>query len=82
MEYIVYKVTAEYETEVLGDDGIFQKRFEKCFEDLFSSKCKAIAKAQKLFSKRTADYVVVRKVLITERGAKAKGRVYTKFRQT
>lgn len=75
MKYVVYTVHAEANTYALDCDGVSYKTSEPIFDDMFSSKVKAIAKAQSLFAKR-ADWAFVREVVITENGIRKGKRIY------
>ena len=77
MEYKVYNVIAEWETEVPDIDGIYHEDFEQFFSDTYSSKVSAIRKAQKLASKYIC-YVRVIEVVISEKGMTFNKTIYRK----
>lgn len=77
MEYKVYNVIAEWETEVPDIDGIYHEDFEQFFSDTYSSKESAIRKAQELASEYVC-YVQVKEVIISEKGMKYNKTIYRK----
>lgn len=82
MEYTVYEVCAERKVISLDIDGVPYEDYERVFDDLFSSKVNAIRKSQQLFDRREADWVVVTRVSITEKGMRrGKKSIYRKFRR-
>lgn len=78
MNYTIYKVLASNEVQATDVDGCLYEKEELIFEDMMSSKTKAIAKAQSLFAKG-ADWVRVVEFLVTDKHCISVGRVYNKY---
>lgn len=78
MDYTVYRILASNEVQVPDMDGVLYGKDELVFNDMFSSKTNAIAKAQELFADGV-DWVRVIEVVITENGATRKGRIFNKY---
>ena len=78
MEYTVFKVLAERDVEQHDIDCVPNVSSEEFFSDMFSSRKKAIRKAQKIFAKNIC-FVRVIKLIISEKGTKQCGVIYRKY---
>lgn len=75
----IYKVLATETIEHPDMDGVMQSYNEEIYDNMFTSRVNAIAKAQSLFAKKDAHWVGVIKLTIGNRGIEERKRVYNKY---
>lgn len=75
----IYEVLAKTNVEHPDMDCVMQTNYEEVYDNMFTSRVKAIAKAQSLFAKKEAHWVGVIKLTVGNRGIEERKRVYNKF---
>lgn len=74
----IYEVLAHDIVEYPDMDCVMQSRYEEVYDNMFTSRVNAIAKAQSLFAKKEADWVRVIELTVGEHGIEERKRIYNK----